>query len=310
MTRVLVHEWASGGGRLGRPVPASYAREGRAMRDALAADLQALDDIEVVMTVDPRFPPRRALRGVSLRTEPLRCTLRDVDAAWIVAPETRGCLETLTRRVESAGVRVLGSSSAAIAHVADKARLATRLARLGIPHPTAGREFPMIVKPRVGAGSLGVRLIHGPRELPRRSGLLVQRFVPGTPASVALLCDGRRARVLAVNAQRLSPTFVYGGGETPWTAPLAARAAALAIRACEAHPGLRGYVGVDVVLGGTDACVIEINPRLTTAYLGLRASLGVNVAGLALAACDGRLPVVPRARRRVRFSSGGRVTVL
>jgi len=34
-----------------------------------------------------------------------------------------------------------------------------------------------------------------------------------------------------------------------------------------------------------------LNPRLTTAYLGVRAAIDDNVASLALAACAGDLPV-------------------
>ena len=61
-------------------------------------------------------------------------------------------------------------------------------------------------------------------------------------------------------------------------------------------PGLRGYVGVDLVLTDSEAVVIEVNPRLTTAYLGRafgprrKAGAAGNVAALALAACAGDLP--------------------
>jgi Predicted ATP-utilizing enzyme (ATP-grasp superfamily) len=43
-------------------------------------------------------------------------------------------------------------------------------------------------------------------------------------------------------------------------------------------PGLSGYVGIDLVLSEGGPLVIEINPRLTTAYAGLRQSLGKNPA--------------------------------
>jgi predicted ATP-grasp superfamily ATP-dependent carboligase len=43
-----------------------------------------------------------------------------------------------------------------------------------------------------------------------------------------------------------------------------------------------GYLGVDIVLGaapnGDDDVVIEINPRLTTSYIGLRAACHQNLA--------------------------------
>lgn len=44
----------------------------------------------------------------------------------------------------------------------------------------------------------------------------------------------------------------------------------------------RGYIGVDLILGhaddGSEDCVIEINPRVTTSYLGLSAACTTNLA--------------------------------
>ena len=54
--------------------------------------------------------------------------------------------------------------------------------------------------------------------------------------------------------------------------------------------------------------MIEVNPRLTTAYLGVRSALEENVAAMAIAACGGSLPEPSAARKRVRFSAGGRIT--
>ena len=54
--RILLHEFASGGGFAGREVPASLGREGSAMLNALVADLAATGCHEIVTTVDPRFP--------------------------------------------------------------------------------------------------------------------------------------------------------------------------------------------------------------------------------------------------------------
>jgi hypothetical protein len=143
--------------------------------------------------------------------------------------------------------------------------------------------------------------------------LLLQRYVTGTAASVALLTDGRRAVALTVNAQsvRASTPFSYRGGKTPFDHPLAGKAVEVALLTCRALPGLRGYIGVDVVLTESDAVVIEVNPRLTTAYLGVRSAFGGNigevgnVAAMALAACAGTLPVPPPVRRSVRFTAAG-----
>jgi predicted ATP-grasp superfamily ATP-dependent carboligase len=337
--RILVHEFVSGGGLAGQRIPPSLGREGAAMRGALVADLAALRRHRIVATADPRFPlrPRPGVEVVTLAPGSagrLDDLLASSDAAWLVAPETAGRLERLAARAESRGTLVLGSGARAIRRAADKAALARRLARRGVPHPptrvvrsAAGCEaaarqlgFPLVVKPIRGAGCEGVSLVRHRGELARAverarradgsGAVLVQRYVRGLAASVSLLCDGRGAVALAVNRQRVSATrlFAYSGGATPLDHPLAERAAACALRACRALPGLRGYVGVDLVLTRSDAVVIEVNPRLTTAYLGVRSAIEENVAGLALSACAGRLPAPPRVRRRIRFSAAGRIS--
>src|SRR4029079_3841255 len=119
-----------------------------------------------------------------------------------------------------------------------------------------------------------------------REPIVIQQYVRGAAASVSLLADGRRAVALATNGQliRRRPggrvAFAYGGGTTPIDHVLAGQAAESAMRACEAGPGRRGYVGVDLLLTRTEAFVIEINPRLTTAYLGVRAAMDGNVAAM------------------------------
>jgi len=42
--------------------------------------------------------------------------------------------------------------------------------------------------------------------------------------------------------------------------------------------GLRGYIGVDMVLTNDEPVVIEVNPRLTTSYIGLRKVINFNLA--------------------------------
>src|ERR1700687_611488 len=55
---VLVHEWVTGGGLAGSPLPVSWAAEGRAMRRAIAAEFAGLRGrpARVVVTLDARLP--------------------------------------------------------------------------------------------------------------------------------------------------------------------------------------------------------------------------------------------------------------
>jgi predicted ATP-grasp superfamily ATP-dependent carboligase len=124
--------------------------------------------------------------------------------------------------------------------------------------------------------------------------LLVQPFVPGLACSVAFLIGPEEIIALAPCGQHLSNDgrFRFLGGELPLPPDLAERAVALGRRAVASVPGLNGYVGVDLVLGasrdGVEDAVIEINPRLTTSYVGLRALAEVNLAEAMLRVVEGR----------------------
>jgi predicted ATP-grasp superfamily ATP-dependent carboligase len=338
--RILVYEFASGGGFSGRNVPASLAREGRAMLAALVADLAALPGHQIVTTTDARFP--LTVPGIEVVTvlpgsfrPTLDALISSVDAVWLVAPETDRCLERLAARVEKAGKKLLGPGATAIRQASDKSRLPRLLAKQDVPHPPteivgpganwtiSARQlgYPIVVKPARGAACEAVSLARNARELRKairlarlaagREPVLLQAHIRGAAASVSLLADGRRAVALAANSQAIrgSRPFSYRGGRTPLGHPLAGRALEIARRTCEAWPGLRGYVGVDLVLTRSEAFVIEVNPRLTTAYLGVRSVIDENVAAMAIAACEGTLPVAPAARRTVRFTSAGRIRV-
>jgi predicted ATP-grasp superfamily ATP-dependent carboligase len=340
--RILVHEFASGGGMAGREVPASLGREGAAMLTALLADLAAIPGYEIVTTRDVRFR-FAAPRSVEVATISAESDRKIVDrliasaeAVWLIAPETGRCLERLAARVEKKKKKLIGSSASAIRRAADKSSLPRLLGAHDVSHPptralpdssnwAAAKQaadrlgYPVVVKPARGAGCEGVWLARDAGELRAgiravrmtvgRERLLIQRYVKGVAASVSLLADGRRAVALTLNHQwvRGSKPFSYHGGVTPFEHPLAGRAIEAACRACQAVTGLRGYVGVDLVLTESEAVVLEINPRLTTAYLGVRSVVDGNIAAMAIAACAGTLPDAPLMRASVHFTAAGRV---
>jgi predicted ATP-grasp superfamily ATP-dependent carboligase len=112
-----------------------------------------------------------------------------------------------------------------------------------------------------------------------------------------LSCDGR---------------FRYLGGRLPLPDNLDRRARRLAQRASECVEGLHGWFGVDLVLGdaedGSGDVAIEINPRLTTSYLGLRQLAYFNLAETLLAIARGSpLPSWEWGTDAIAFEADGRV---
>jgi tyramine---L-glutamate ligase len=280
--RVLVAEFVTAGGLPPRETPASLLREGLAMHAAAAEDLAALAGVEVVVlpVTTPADGEMRDFPGELDRA------LAGCDAALVIAPEFDGHLLAAHRVVARAGVRWLGCSARAIALCGDKWRLHEHLRAADvrtIPTRLAGSSDslpwppPWVVKPRDGAGSLGIETIRTGSELADLdpSNRIVQPRIPGRARSVAVLVDADgRTTMLPVAEQRLSEDgrFAYQGGHVPVEDPNG-RIAELATRAVTAVSGLRGYVGIDVVVPQETPdrpLVIEINPRLTTSYLGYR----------------------------------------
>jgi predicted ATP-grasp superfamily ATP-dependent carboligase len=222
------------------------------------------------------------------------------DLSLVIAPEFDGLLERYSEAVIGVGGRLLGSTPPAIRMTADKLALAQHWTHRGIrtpptdvfdPRETPNLPGPWVVKPRRGAGSQATFLMcssdereaigHAARREWPRGDLLIQPCIAGQPASVALLIGPAQTIALAPARQHLSGDgrFRYQGGSLPVPAPLAERATRLALQAVAGIVGLRGYVGVDLILGddGVDHA-IEINPRLTTSYLGLRRLCTGNLA--------------------------------
>jgi len=290
-------------------LPTSLAVEGKATLQAVAQHLVRAPGIQVVTLLHEEFGPEldlpycRAVRG-KYEEDNVRALAGTADGTLIIAPEFNDILGTRCRWVLEAGGRLLGPSPAAVQLTADKLALCRHLGKRGVPTPCShlstnhvailALDYPVVFKPRFGAGSQATVLVRNPAELEKCSAILnrelpgneaiVQPFVPGKPVSVAFLIGPHQVVPLLPAAQKLSADgrFRYQGGAVPLPQELAARAISLGQRAIAAVPGLRGYVGLDLVLGpasnGCDDMVIEINPRLTTSYLGQRVLARTNLA--------------------------------
>ncbi len=305
------------------------------MLRAVLADLAAWGRAHVTTTLDTRLPhiELAAHRVVPLDPQrhmpALKGLARESSAALIIAPESEGVLGRITRELESLGVPLLGAASDAVSIAADKWQCYQLFQENAIPTPetrlVTARDIveqaaelgpPWVVKPRDGAGAEGVALVTGLASLCRAETFaryssgqcLLQPYIRGVHASVSLLSDGRHALPLSLNQQQIEAgaSFAYHGGRIPLHHPLEQRALDLARRAVGLIPGLRGYVGVDLVMTSNECYLVDVNPRITTSYVGLRRLIGLNLAqAIWESCCHGRLPAEARLTGTVSFGKDG-----
>jgi len=339
--RIFIYEYVTGGGLSDgatSPVLAGMAllAEGRAMAAALTTDFCLLPGFEVWTTRDRRLGELhpRGCRAVTIgnsseEEQAIKRLAADADWTLLIAPETDGALLKRCEVVIAAGGRLLSPGRDVIAIAGNKEETAKVLTGRGVPVPRGGilqtnsvgtaaeRQFSIVVKPLDGCGSESVRLIRGFLELSAEQFNRMMRweeFVPGMAASVAVLCGPRGNVSLPACRQRLSTDgqFTYLGGRLPLLPEQDKRARRLAEAAAGALPNPLGYIGVDLILGGAvDGSrdrVIEINPRLTTSYVGLRAACKTNLAAAMLMIARGDSADLCFESGPVEFLADGTIT--
>lgn len=302
--RILVFEYVTGGGFAGRDMVTSLLTEGELMLSAVVHDLLGIDGVQVSICRDRRLelPPLPLhVEWVDQGwLEAWRSCLQRVDAVLPIAPETDGILEMLCGEVEAAGRILLNSRPHAVAIAASKCMTNRYLGQAGVPVVACWKASdapvwngrPMVVKPDGGVGCQDIHLISGRRALQdflaqqeHASDWLVQPYVQGVAASLSLMVGGDGVWLLGSNRQRVAQIndgFVFLGCVVNDLIESAPDLYPLAQRLCEAIPGLWGYVGVDLIMTDAGPVVLEVNPRLTTSYVGLSESVGCNVAALLL----------------------------
>ncbi len=338
--KVFVAEFVCGGGLTNLPaeeIPASLRREGAAMLSAVVSDMSHV--AETVVPVDRRFesvlrkiaPGVRSARSFSIDPD------RSVWSQWVeaaqgcsvavvIAPENDGMLAKAVAMLRAAGVDVIAGSGDFLRVASDKLQTARVLLAAGISHPkyVATSDFRyekevsqaqrFVVKPRDGCGTHHIRTFDkysdALAELDADS--ILQAWVPGRPISISLIANDREQTFLpAVTQQLCLQTCEYNGGTGPLDDDIQRRATAIGSRAIAAMPPTaRGFVGLDLLIGDrpSEDCVIEINPRLTTSYVGLRRMIQGNLAARLLDLESG--PVVCQVSvESVRWTPDGHVWI-
>ena len=294
-------------------LPASLAYEGNMMLEALLDDLLDAGVHDICITRDPRLP---AL-GNKVKTiipdrdiwKVWKEQLKKADAVFLVAPETDNTLYNLTKLANDSDCRLLGCSLEAVAITGSKLCTIKYLSREGIPTVPSysssenipGGRQGWVIKPDDGVGAEHCLYFSEKETLKNYIALLenntcfiVQPYIKGYSFSISLLCNDRQSKILACNEQlfrfhdgkgQLEGLIVNGITEHR------AQLEKITDQIMKAIPGLWGFVGIDLIMSDEGPLVVEINPRLTTSYVGLRQSLQHNPAEWLLGLLQtGRLP--------------------
>ena len=257
----------------------------------------------------------------------------DFDNAIFIAAENNNNLFNITKILEDNGVRTYTSSSEACFKSSDKYETYESLPNT-VPQPRSFRfkidakgywkraienlhekwqaEDPLtplklIIKPLMGVDCEDIVIIENIEDLTLDldkiftpgSRIIVQEYVDGVDISVSLLSDGNKAIPISLNQQFVelkNDKGTYLGGKIPYESKYKDEAFEIAKNAVEAIDGLKGFVGVDLLINNDEKDIysvylLEINSRFTTPYVGLKQISNINIGDTIIKLIDGEMDI-------------------
>jgi predicted ATP-grasp superfamily ATP-dependent carboligase len=321
--RLFISEYITGGGLAHDPLPESLKQEGLMMLKALVHDCQQIDNCEITLTMDSRIQCK--FERVDIIQVDHNSNYIDIlqkhavkhDKTWVIAPESEGVLADIIEFLAQQKVTTVNSNLESIRACSDKQLCDSHLTNHGVntiarlaDHELQNYQEAVIVKRRDGAGCEDMKKCpSGLAALEYMSGFdmcaeawYVQPYIEGEHKSLSLICINGKAKVLSCNTQVISfegavqlISCITNDGV------IGEDIEALANDIASAFPGLKGYVGVDLLENHTGRYVIDVNPRLTSSYVGLKQCLIDNPAQLCVQLCEtDRLPrQIQRSKNKV-----------
>jgi len=315
---LLIFEYVSGGGYANMKLSSSILSEGYGMLRSLISDCKADGNNVTTLldSILKEFnPPNEADQIVSVSSpNELSAKLKEhssvADAVYVIAPESGQVLEKLVEVIEVSGGTSLNCEIDAIKRVSNKMTAYETLERIGLKVPetvlldihektentkrlTKELGYPLVFKPLDGVSCGGLSIVKDEgdiagavKKVARESmskQFIAQKVIRGKAASACVISTGDKAVAVTLNRQfvTLSSPDVesrYYGGVVPLDHSLEKEALRATQRVVEGIGGLKGYVGVDIILSKEGTVVMEVNPRLTTSYVGLRRVVNFNPA--------------------------------
>ncbi len=308
--KILVFEYITGGGFNKQNLPETLLAEGCLMLQALLDDLrryaQLGHELEVMVMLDERVNSLIDTSGIQVvfispeqnTTDEFTRLAQNCDAIWPIAPEFDGILQGLCQTVADLNKLLLTSPAQVVALTGDKWQSYQHLKQRHIATvPTRlftgvdqyeGDYSAWVVKPLDGVGCVDSYILSDRQDfmaMQARSGrYIIQPQLAGQTTSLSCLFKQGRGWLLCANQQQFTISkqqYHLAQLIVNHTDDLVAYRALVDAIAL-ALPELWGYVGIDLIETPEQTWVLEINPRLTTSYVGINKALGLNVVDAVL----------------------------
>ena len=310
MKKILIVDYLVGGGFAEEDLPQDHLAEGYSLLRAaieqfsfLGYKIATLIDQRLMEHI--RISPIHEFNSVASHEDfvnGIQTFSDQVDYSLTIAPESKGILKDLASIMVNSSSTYLGCTPESIELAADKLKTMALAKELDLNVPATFSPnynepfdaiaekvqilgYPLIVKPVDGIGCRGLTKalnldglrfgLQSAHAVTNMEECIVQEFIEGTPISTSLLVNDEKAYPLSINHQnlRMDSNNQFGryiGGEVPFNVPNHNKEIIETSIKLVEQMNLTGFVGVDMIVSKEGLFIIEVNPRLTVPFIGIK----------------------------------------
>jgi len=298
MKKVLIYEYITGGGLINEALTSHLLTEANLMMKSLNNNFKLSGKISHSYLEDYRVNPLQLKNQIKIKNSKKiydTSFLRQFDEVLPIIPENNLELYKYIKFLEDNNINMIASDSKTVLILSDKLKFYNFCKKHSIntietykindyKRITSKRSY--IIKDRYGAGCSYVRLQKklSQQDFFTHSERIVQPYIKGTSYSLCLYFTNDSYIFLSLNKQILTQdengfinlkTIIINSNDVHQL-EIVRFLSKLKILL----PGLKGYVGIDFIYDKSNITIVEVNPRLTTSFIGLYETIGINYADL------------------------------
>ena len=292
MQKILIYEYFTGGGIINEELSSSsLLSEAKMIVNSIINEYCKSQEYQVHYFLDSRLELHNHGNAIKVKS---RDQLFDVkllktfDLILPILPEKNMELYSYCKFLALQKIRTLISSPETIKLLSDKYKFSSFCLEHNIPSIPSYLHNQIndiindtiVEKDRYGVGCSHVKVLLK-KDVTKRKQMIYQPHVNGKHYSLCVYFERKSFKLLTLNEQDI--TCVNSSIKLRSLKVNVKNIYHLKIHSIlqnihKSLPGLYAYVGVDIVISGDNILIVEINPRLTTSFTGIRSTLGINLS--------------------------------
>jgi len=301
MIKILIYEYVTGGGLINEDLSSSLLNEAKLMTSRLYSDFEQSEHISFKFFLDERLKNYTTSHSILINKDNANemynsDVLKKFDYVLPILPETNRILYNYVKFLERENIKKLISDKQTVLSLSNKLSFYKLFAKhkFNVIPTYDIKELSkinklknLVVKDKFGAGCSYIRIFDNPKEADftvYNKNYIVQPYILGEPYSISVFFTHNDFHLLTINKQTVKKTrqkFINLKTILVNDRTVSDSKIYLLLNKIKSIlPKLYGYIGIDVIVTNEKMYIVEINPRLTTSYIGLNKTLDISLANL------------------------------